>query len=68
MSCGVGRRRGSDSALLLLWCKPAAAALIRPQLGTSICCGCGHKKDKKTEGYLFKHIYSRMQHLKIRHF
>ena len=30
MSCGVGRRRGSDLALLLLWSRPAAIALIRP--------------------------------------
>ena len=30
MSCGVGRRRGSDLALLWLWCKPAATAPIRP--------------------------------------
>ena len=30
MSCGVGRRRGSDPELLWLWCRPAAAALIRP--------------------------------------
>ena len=30
MSCGVGRRRGSDLALLWLWCGPAAVALIRP--------------------------------------
>ena len=30
MSCGVGRRRGSDPALLWLWCRPAVAAPIRP--------------------------------------
>ena len=30
VSCGVGHRRGSDVALLWLWCRPAAAALIRP--------------------------------------
>ena len=30
MSCGVGRRRGSDLELLLLWCQPAATAPIRP--------------------------------------
>ena len=30
VSCGVGRRLGSDPALLLLWCRPAAVALIRP--------------------------------------
>ena len=28
MSCG--RRRSSDPALLRLWCRPAAIALIRP--------------------------------------
>ena len=30
MSCGVGRRRGLDLALLWLWCRPAAVALIWP--------------------------------------
>ena len=30
MSCGVGLRRGSDSALLWLWCRPAPTALIQP--------------------------------------
>ena len=30
MSCGVGHRHGSDPALLGLWCRPAAAAPIRP--------------------------------------
>ena len=30
MSCGVGRTLGSDLTLLWLWCRPAAAALIRP--------------------------------------
>ena len=29
MSCGVGRRRGSDHLLLWLWRRPAAAALIQ---------------------------------------
>ncbi len=29
MSCGVGRRRGSDPMLLWLWCRLAATALIR---------------------------------------
>ena len=28
-SCGVGHRRGSDSVLLWLWCRPAAVALIQ---------------------------------------
>ena len=30
MSCGVGRRHGSDSELLWLWCRPVATAQIRP--------------------------------------
>ena len=30
MSCGVGRRRGLDPALLWFWCRPAAIAPIRP--------------------------------------
>ena len=30
MSCGVGRRHGSDPALLWLWPRPAAIAPIQP--------------------------------------
>ena len=30
MSCDVGHRHGSDPALLWLWHRPAAAALIQP--------------------------------------
>ena len=30
MSCGVGRRPGSDPELLWIWCRPEATALIRP--------------------------------------
>ena len=30
VSCGVGHRRGSDLALLWLWHRPVATALIRP--------------------------------------
>ena len=30
MSCGVGRRRGSDPALLWLWHRQVATAPIRP--------------------------------------
>ena len=30
MSCGVGCRRGLDLALLWLWCRPVATALILP--------------------------------------
>ena len=48
MSCGIGCRRSSDPALLWLWHRPAATALIRPpSRGTSIWRGCGPRKDKK---------------------
>ena len=30
MSCGVGRRLGSDPSLLWQWCRPAAVAPTRP--------------------------------------
>ena len=30
MSCGVGRRHGSDPALLWRWRRPVTTALIRP--------------------------------------
>ena len=30
MSCGVGRRRGSDPVLLWLWRRPVATAPIQP--------------------------------------
>ena len=50
MSCGVGRRCGSDLPLLWLWCRPAATAPIRPlsweppyAMGTAL------EKDKKTK-------------------
>ena len=41
MSCGVGRRHGSDWVLLWLWCDST------PSLGTSICRGGSPKKTKK---------------------
>ena len=30
MNCDVGHKRSLDPALLWLWCRPAATALIRP--------------------------------------
>ena len=30
MSCGMGRKQGTDPMLLGLWCRPAAAAPIQP--------------------------------------
>ena len=53
MSCGVGRRRGSDLALLWLWRKLAVTAPIRP-LGWEPPCATGvaqkKKKKKKIKG------------------
>ena len=52
VSCGVGRRPGSDPALLWLWRRLAATAPIQsPSLGTSVCCRCGPKKKKNLERY-----------------
>ena len=33
VSCGVGYRDGSDPALLWLWCRLAAVAMIQPLAG-----------------------------------
>ena len=49
MSCGVGRRSGSDPMLQWLWRRPAAAATIRP-LAWELPSGCApRKKTKKTK-------------------
>ena len=48
MSCGVGCRRGSDLALLWLWCRPAATVLIGPlTCKPPYATGAALKKDKK---------------------
>ena len=48
--CIEVRRCGLDLALLWLWRRPAAVALIRPLAwGTSICCKRGPKKQNKRE-------------------
>ena len=48
MSCGVGRRRGSDLALLWLWCRPAATAPIQPLAWEPPCAaGTALKRQKK---------------------
>ena len=50
MSCGVGRRRGSDPASLWLWRRPVAIALIRPLAWESPCAtGAAQKRQKNTQ-------------------
>ena len=59
MSCGVGCRHGSYPALLCLWHRPAATALIRP-LAWELPCAAGaagemakrQKKKKKKKKIL----------------
>ena len=46
VSCDVGYRCGSDMALLWLWCRLAAVALIQP-LAWELPCAVGAKKKKK---------------------
>ena len=48
MSCGVGCRHGSDLALLYLWCRLVAMALILPLALESPYATCAALKDKKT--------------------
>ena len=55
MSCGVGHGLGSDPAWLWLWCRPAAAAPIRP-LAWELPCAAGpalKKKKEEKEKYVF---------------
>ena len=47
MSCGVGRRRGSDPVLLSLWYRLAGVAPIRPLSWEPPHHGCGPKQQKK---------------------
>ena len=50
MSCGAGRRLGSDPALLWLSCRPAATVPIQPLVWEHpICHRCSPKKKKKKE-------------------
>ena len=50
MSCGVGRRHGSDPALLWLWLRPVATALIRPLAWEPpFAAGAAQEKGKKTK-------------------
>ena len=55
MSCGVGRRFGSDLALLWLWCRLAAVALIRPLAWESLyAVGIALKSQKKKKKSCFE--------------
>ena len=48
MSCDVGCRYGSDPALLWLWRRPAATALIQPLAWeSSYAAGAALKRQKK---------------------
>ena len=51
MSCGVGLQSGLDLALLCLWSRPSAVALIQPltwELPYAVC-GCFPKKQKQNK-------------------
>ena len=48
MSCGVGRRRGSDPTLLWLWRRPVATAPIGPLAWEPPCATGVALKSKKT--------------------
>ena len=62
MSCGVGHRRGSDPALLWLWRRPVAIALIRslawePPYAVGAAQEMAKRQKKKNE--TLKHIFFR---------
>ena len=53
MSCGVGRRRGSDPTLLWLWCRPEAVALIGPLAWEPpYAIGAALERPKKKKGFI----------------
>ena len=51
MSCGIGCRCGLDPALLWLWCRPVATALIRSLAWILHMPQCGPKKDQKKKKF-----------------
>ena len=54
MSCGVGHKHGLDPALLWLWHRPAATALIQPLAwGPPYDTGVALKRPKKKEAAAF---------------
>ena len=72
MSCGAGRRRSSNPALLWLWRGPAATALIRPLAWETPCTASTtlekkKEKEKKklklsTRFFIYKNIYFPERH------
>ena len=59
MSCGVGRRHGSDPELLWLWCRPAAVALIRLLAWESpYALGAALENTKKRQNNNNKNVFS----------
>ena len=57
MSCGMDHRRASDLALLWLWCRSAAAVLVRPLTWELPCAmGVALKKAKKAKKSSSLHI------------
>ena len=49
MSCGIGRRCGLDLALLWLWHRPAATALLRPLVWEPPCAMGAVLRGQKTK-------------------
>ena len=49
VSCGVGRRRGSDLASLWLWYRPAAVAPVQPLAWKPPCATSAALKRQKTK-------------------
>ena len=57
MICGVGHRRSSDLALLWLWCRPAATALLKPLTWESpYAVGVALKRQKTKKKKIFQKV------------
>jgi len=62
MNYGVGHRRGSDLALLRLWCRPAATAPIRPLAGeppyaAEVALEKAKRQKQKKQNYLLRYSF-----------
>ena len=65
MSCGVGCRHRLDAALLWLWCRPAAVALIRPLAWElPYATGAALKKREEKKSYAQSHKIDLMDAMK----